>query len=442
MKSENVQMRNPLTWVPTLYFAEGLPLWIVLMLTSYLYKGMHVGNDQITRWTGIITVAWAIKPLWSPLLQIAPSKKHMVVLFQAIGGVTLILLAMSLHLSAYFYVSILLFGVLALVSATHDIAADGLYIASLEGKLQTIYAGWQGGFYNAAKFIAVGPLVILAGVMTDKIGLSVPVTWSVIFVALGIILLGLALYHVRALPDTRDTELKHNTLSETIGAFREVSIDFFRKPGIWVSILFIILFRAGESQVTAIAQLFLLDARSAGGLGLTTAETGALYGIAGTFAFIVGSIVGGYFAAWIGLRRAMLFLVLGMNLPNIAFFFLSTSMPEHYAIIAGAIFVENFGFGFGFVGLVLYMMQVVSVGNYRTAHYAIATGFMALGQTLFKAISGDIQVALGYQHFFLWVLISAIPVLLMSFWVVPKKLSAQTGSDDESRGATETSATA
>ena len=423
MKIDKASLRHPMTWVPTLYFAEGLPLWIVLMLAGLMYKSMGVSNDLIARWTGVITLAWAIKPLWSPLLEAAPSKKSMVVLFQLVGGVSLLLLAGSMQLSGYFPISVALLGVVALASATHDIAADGLYIASLSGKQQSIYAGWQGGFYNTAKFIAVGPLVILAGILEQQ--LSTSQAWTVIFTILGVLMLGLGFYHTWSLPGTKNVERTDKSLSGAFLTLKDVIIDFFKKPGILTAIIFIILFRAGEAQVTTIAQLFLRDARAVGGLGLSTAETGALYGAAGTLAFIGGSVVGGYFAAWLGLRRAMFFMVLGMNLPNIAFFFLSTALPTDFSVIAGAIFVENFGFGFGFVGIILYMMQVVSVGKYRTAHYAFGTGFMALGLTLFRTISGDIQVALGYQHFFVWVLLSAIPVLLMSLWIVPKGLVTQ-----------------
>ncbi len=414
-----------MTWVPTLYFAEGLPLWIVLMLAGLMYKSMGVSNDQIARWTGLLTLAWAIKPLWSPLLEAAPSKKSMVVLFQVVGGVSLILLAMSMQLTVYFAISVALLGVVAIASATHDIAADGLYIASLSSKQQATYAGWQGGFYNTAKFIAVGPLVILAGYLEQQ--MPTAQAWTIIFSILGALLLLLGLYHAWALPGTRNVRQADTSLAGSFTTLKDsVIIDFFRKPGIWLAILFILLFRAGEAQVTTIAQLFLRDARSLGGLRVfPPAETGALYGAAGTLAFIAGSVVGGYFAAWLGLRRAMFFLVLGMNLPNLAFFFLSTTMPTSYAVIAAAIFVENFGFGFGFVGVILFIMQVVSIGKYRTAHYAFGTGFMALGLAMFKAISGDIQVALGYQHFFLWVLVSAIPVLLLSLWIVPKGIGVE-----------------
>ena len=191
-------------------------------------------------------------------------------------------------------------------------------------------------------------------------------------------------------------------------------MEFFKKPGIWLAIVFIIMFRAGEAQVQTIGPLFLREARALGGLGLSTAEVGAVYGTAGTVAFVLGSIGGGYFTSWLGLKRAMFFLILAMNLPNLVFYYLSHALPTDISVIAGALSVEMFGYGFGFVGLILFMMQVVAVGKYQAAHYAFATGVMQLGFVIFKMISGDIQTALGYRNFFLWVLVAAVPVLLLS----------------------------
>jgi PAT family beta-lactamase induction signal transducer AmpG len=414
MKAE----RSPITWVPTLYFAEGLPLWVVLLVAGQMYKSMGVGNDVISRWTGVITLAWVFKPLWSPFLEALGSNRSQVVLFQFIGGASLVVLGFTLHVPAFFAFSVAMLGVVAVASATHDIAADGLYIASLSHKLQAEYAGWQGAFYNAAKFASAGGLLILAGDLEKW--MPVPRAWTIVFTILGVTLVGLGLYHLWALPRRTGSAPPAHTMREALGTLQEVFVAFFRKPGIWLALLFIVLFRAGEAQITNIAPLFLRDARSVGGLGLDPAQVGWAYGGAGTLAFIVGSILGGYFAAWVGLRRAMVFLIVGMNLPNVAFFYLSATMPTELRVIIAAIFVENLGFGFGFVGLILYMMQVVAPGRYQTAHYAFGTGFMALGLTIFRSISGDIQVALGYRNFFVFVLLCAIPVLLLSLRIVPR----------------------
>ena len=404
---------HPLRWVPTLYFVEGLPYFVVATIAGLMFKSMGVANDQIAHWTGLLGFVWVFKPLWSPFLETVSSKRAIVVAFELIGAACLGLVALALHLPNYFAAVIALLGLVAIASATHDIAADGLYIASLSPKQQAEYAGWQGGFFNVARFFSLGGLVILAG----RFEQSMPVAqaWTIIFALLGGLMLLLALYHVWALPQSiGSAAATAHSLQGVARTLRDVVVDFFAKPGIWLAILFIILFRAGEGQVGTIGPLFLRAARSEGGLGLSTAEVGTVYGTVATVAFIGGSIVGGYFTSWLGLKRAMPYLILAMNLPNLAFFFLSTALPTSLPVIAAALCFEMLGYGFGFVGLILFIMQVVAVGKYQTAHYALGTGVMQLGYVVFKLISGDMQQALGYQHFFLWVLVSALPVLVLS----------------------------
>jgi PAT family beta-lactamase induction signal transducer AmpG len=227
--------------------------------------------------------------------------------------------------------------------------------------------------------------------------------------------------------------MEDHTVAGVARTLKEVILDYFRKPGIWVSILFIILFRAGEAQVQTIGPLFLREAREAGGLGLSTSEVGAVYGTSGTIAFIIGSIAGGYFTSWLSLRRAILFLILAMNLPNLVFYFLSHSLPTDLTTIGVALSTEMFGYGFGFVGVILYMMQVVAPGKYTTAHYAFSTGVMQLGFVLFRWISGDIQMALGYKNFFVWVLLAAIPVAILSQFIPME--SRESGDGDAVREA-------
>src|SRR5450830_1628326 len=386
--------RHPLAWVPTLYLAQGLPFYAIALVAGLMFKSMGVANDAITHWTGLLGLAWVFKALWSPFLELAKSKKAVVVLFQLTGGVGLA-------------------GV-ALASATHDIAADGLYIASLSERQQAAYAGWQGAFFNGAKFISLGGLVILAGHLEPRIGVAP--AWSLIFTILGVSLAGLGLYHWWALPGTANaaTVAGQHSARAVAATLADVVRAFFAKKGIWVAIAFIILFRAGEGQIQTIGPLFLRDAKAIGGLGLTTGEVGAVYGTAGTLAFLAGSVGGGYFTSRLGLRRAMLWLILAMNVPNLVFWFLSTWQPASLSVITAALSCEMFGYGFGFVGVILFIMQVVASGKYQTAHYALGTGFMQLGFVLFKFISGDIQQALGYRHFFVWVLVAALPVLILS----------------------------
>lgn len=418
--------RSPLAWVPTLYFAQGLPYFAVALIASLMFKSMGVPNDDISHWTAAIGAAWIFKPLWSPFLELASSKKVVVVAFQLIGGTCLGLVALSLHMPMWFAASIAMLALVAIASATHDIACDGLYIASLSEKQQAKYAGWTGTFFNAGRFISLGGLVILAGYFEKSLGV-VP-AWTIIFCILAATMVTLGLYHSWSLPLARNAAATDTTAAGIARTLVDVIVDYFKKPGIWVSIVFIILFRAGEAQVQTIGPLFLREARNLGGLGLSTAEVGTVYGTSGTIAFIVGSIAGGYFTSWLSLKRAILFLILAVNLPNLVFYFLSTTLPTNLTVIGAALSVEMFGYGFGFVGLILYMMQVVAPGKYQTAHYAFSTGIMQLGFVLFKYISGDIQLALGYQHFFVWVLISAVPVTILSQFI---PMSARARPDAE-----------
>ncbi|WP_208277315.1 MFS transporter [Massilia oculi] len=407
-----IERRHPLSWVPTLYLAQGLPFYAVALVAGQMLKSMGVPNDQIARWTGLLGLAWAFKALWSPFMELAPSRRLAVVACQLIGGACLALVALALQLPMWFALCIALLAIVSLASSTHDIVADGIYIASLDAREQAAYAGWQGAFFNAAKFISLGGLLILAGALEQRFG--VEAAWTTVFLLLGGLMALLGLYHVRALPATP----KVGGAARSLGAIRDTLLDviktFFAKPGIWLAILFIILFRAGEGQIQSIGPLFLRDAREVGGLGLTTAEVGWAYGTVGTAAFLVGSIAGGYFTAWLSLKRALPILILAMNLPNAAFWYLSHAQPESMPLIVGLLGIEMFGYGFGFVGVILFIMQVVASGRYQAAHYALGTGFMQLGFVLFRTISGDIQQALGYRDFFLWVLLASVPVLVLS----------------------------
>ena len=407
-----IERRHPLSWVPTLYLAQGLPFYAVALVAGQMLKSMGVPNDQIARWTGLLGLAWAFKALWSPFMELAPSRRLAVVACQLIGGACLALVALALQLPMWFALCIALLAIVSLASSTHDIVADGIYIASLDAREQAAYAGWQGAFFNAAKFISLGGLLILAGALEQRFGIEA--AWTTVFLLLGGLMALLGLYHVRALPATP----KVGGAARSLGAIRDTLLDviktFFAKPGILVAIVFIILFRAGEGQIQSIGPLFLRDAREVGGLGLTTAEVGWAYGTVGTAAFLVGSIAGGYFTAWLSLKRALPILILAMNLPNAAFWYLSHAQPESMALIVGLLGIEMFGYGFGFVGVILFIMQVVASGRYQAAHYALGTGFMQLGFVLFRTISGDIQQALGYRDFFLWVLLASVPVLILS----------------------------
>ncbi len=413
--SEGAAGRSPMTWVPTLYFAQGVPFFVVMAIATLLFKDLGVANEQVTKWTNTLGLAWAIKPLWSPFLESVPSKKLLVVLFQLVGAATLGLVAFALNLPGSVTIVLGILALTALGSATHDISSDGLYIASLSDKLQAQYAGWQGAFFNAARLFARGGVLVLVGYLERT--MAVAHAWSGVFALLAGVMAALAAYHVWALPDTRGSAPPARDIGRIMQTLGEVLVDFFTKPGIWFAIVFIVLFRAGEGQIQSVGPLFLKDSRAVGGLGLTTDQIGIVYGTAATVAFVLGSVVGGYFTSWLGLRRAMVWLVVAMNLPNLVYWWLSVARPTDLGQIAAGLSVEMFGYGFGFVGIILFIMQVVAKGRFTTAHYALGTGVMQLGFILSGAWSGEIQTALGYQHFFLWVLACAIPVLVLCFFL-------------------------
>jgi PAT family beta-lactamase induction signal transducer AmpG len=404
----------PAAWVPTLYFAEGIPFFAVSLLAGILYKRLGLGNDVIALYTKLLLLPWSLKPLWSPLLEMFKTKKYFVVLLQFSGGVSLGLIALCLPLPGYFLYTIGLFAVVAFCSSTHDIAADGLYIASLSGKEQAAYAGWQSGFYSVARLFSQGGLIILAGYLEAR--MDVPHAWMAIFAAMGLILVALSLYHARALP-TGGAARHSGSLREIAATFGDVLISFLKKPNIYLLLLFILLYRAGEGQVVTIGPLFLVDKRSAGGLGLTMDQFGTIYGTFGTVAFLTGTVLGGYFTSWLGLRRALLPLICAMNFPNLAYVYLSAALPTSRVLIASAMSLEMFGYGFGFVGVMLLMMQEIAPGKYQTAHYAFANSLMNLGLMIPGAVSGKIQMTLGYQKFFVWVLISSVPALILSRFI-------------------------
>lgn len=409
---------RPLRWVPTLYFVQGLQFFVVNLILALMLKNQGVANDRIAAWTAMLGLAWAFKPLWSPFLELARRKKAVVVAMQYAGAALLVVAAIALQFPFWFALLIGAMFVFAFTSATHDIACDGLYMAALDSRAQALYVGWQGAFFNASKFLALGGLMKLAGWL--EVGVGVQQAWSLIFLLLAALLAALATWNARALPDpitplvVDDSSTAWRSVAATQKA---VVLGFLAKPQIWLAIGFIVLFRFGEGQVQTLGPLFLIEPRAQGGLGLSTSQVGDLYGIAGTAAFLGGSILGGSFTAWLGLRRAMPLLIAAMVVPNLVFWQLSVHLPTSLWAVGAAIALESFFYGFGFVGMILFIMQVVAPGPFQTAHYALGTGVMQLGFIFSKFISGSLQLQMGYAPFFLWTVIAGLPVLALLWWL-------------------------
>ena len=408
---------SPATWVPTLYFAMGMPFVVLNMVSALMYKGMGVSDAQIAFWTSLIMVPWTLKPLWSPFLEIYKTKKFFVVLTQLLTGVLFALVAFALNLPSFFAITIAILAVIAMSGATHDIAADGTYISVLSNEEQARWIGWQGAFYNIAKIAATGGLVYLAGTFIKLFGVTK--AWMIIMLIIAVIMISVGIYHYFMLPNPKgEADKEPVSLKDSLHELLEVFLDFFTKRHIVYYICFIILYRFAEGFVMKIVPLFLKASRAEQGLGLSEQEIGLYYGTFGAAAFVLGSILAGYYIAWRGLQKSLFSLALVFNIPFVAYTLLALYQPESLWLIGGGIVMEYFGYGFGFVGLSLFMMQQVAPGKHQMAHYAFASGIMNLGVMLPGMMSGYISDRLGYQHFFLVVLVCTIPALLIT-WFVP-----------------------
>lgn len=417
--------RHPASWVPTVYFAEGLPFYVVNFMALFFFQRMGVSNAVNALVISLLALPWTLKPVWSPMLEMFGTKKLFVVLMELAGGAILVLLALSLHLRGYFVCAVVLLAALGFCSATHDIAADGIYIASLTEKEQAAYVGWQGSFYNLARVFSMGALLWLVGVLADRLaGAHARVfvqnastgPWMIVFALAGAILVALGLYHARMLPAGTKT-MRQKNARQMAATFWDVVRSFFRKPNVILLLVFIFLYRAGEGQAIKVGPLFLQASRVSGGLGLDPKAVGAIYGVFGSVAFVCGSVLGGYFTAHFTLKRALPWLIVVLNLPMCAYLYMSVALPVNPFIVTIAMSVEMFGYGFGFVGVILLMMQEIAPGKYLTSHYAFANALMNLGVIVPGAASGWIQTRLGYPHFFIWVMLSALPALVLARFI-------------------------
>jgi len=432
MDSGQSKRINPAAWVPTLYTAEGLPFVIVAMVTSLMYTSLGISNARITFWTGLIMIPWSLKPIWGPILEMFRTKKDFVLVTQFAGGVLFGLLALSLHLPSFFAWSLVAFAVIAFNFAIHDTAADGVYVNALDAKGQAQWVGWQGAFYNVGKVLSQGALVILAGFLEKRLG---PVAaWSFAMGALAVLFIMLSIYHFWALPTGGQSTAQVTSLRDGFKTFWEVVVTFFQKKYIFWGIAFLVLYRFAEGQAIKIVPLFLKADRLKGGLGLSTAQIGKAYGFLPVIAFILGSIAAGYFTANRGLRKAMIVLCIGFNIPFVVYAVLAFLQPTNLLVVSLLMACEYLGYGFGFVALTLFMMQQIAPGKFKMAHYAFATSLMQIGFLIPSMPSGWLSDLLGYKTFFVWVMVATIPSFLIT-WFVPFRETGEETNNTEAASA-------
>ena len=392
---------NPACWVPTAYFAMGLPFIAINLVSVFMFKDLGVSDTQIAFWTSLIMMPWTLKFLWSPFLEMFRTKKFFVLVTELLSGVLFGVVAFSLFFDYFFAISISTMAVIAFSGATHDIACDGVYMAELNKEDQAKYIGVQGAFYNVAKLVANGGLVAMAGALAEHFG--------------AIVLIGI--YHIKVLPSTQIPSTTKKTTSEVGRELVGVIANFFTKKHILYYICFIILYRLAEGFIMKIAPLFLRASREAGGLGLSLKEIGTLNGIFGSAAFVLGSLLAGIYVSKFGLKKTLFTLCCIFNLPFVAYTFLAVVQPTDVYLIGTCITMEYFGYGFGFVGLTLFMMQQIAPGKHQMSHYAFASGIMNLGVMLPGMVSGYLSDLLGYRNFFIYVLIATIPAFLITYFI-------------------------
>ena len=535
-----VKNRSPWLWVPSLYFAEGIPYVIAMTVSVIMYKTMGVSNAALAFWTSVLYLPWVIKPIWSPFVDVISTKRNWVLITQFILGCCFIGVALVVRLPLWFALTLIVLWIIALASATHDIAADGFYMIGLDAHQQTWFVGIRSTFYRMAMIVGQGLIVMLTGYIMSKTGLKpvsitamavppneimqvldennlpaikaseqpniviipgevkvpiynpaepgsdsanvficlssappkkeetvvvnfgrkkgskdiwltsagrleftaenwnkpvkvtlkvdhrlrepvvsqfeatagdIPFSWAVSFGILGVFFLLICLYHKLMLPTGLETvRVKSQELKSS---WLKVFSSFFQKKGIVSALSFLLFYRLAESQLVKMASPFLLDSQEAGGLALTTTQVGFVYGTVGIICLTIGGILGGIVAARNGLKRWVLWMALAINIPDLVYVYLSYVQPDNFMIVTICVAIEQFGYGFGFTGYMLFMLYLAE-GEYKTSHYAIATAFMALGMMLPGMISGKLQDLMGYRTFFVYIMFCTIPSFLVA----------------------------
>jgi PAT family beta-lactamase induction signal transducer AmpG len=399
--------KSPWSWIPTLYFAEGLPYIAVMGMASIMYKLMGLSNDEITLYVAWLGIPWIIKSLWSPFVDIIKTKRWWIITMQIIIGSCFAGIAFSIHTSYYIQLSLALLFLLAFSSATHDIACDGFYMLGLPADKQAFFVGIRNTSYRLAVIFGSGLLVMLAGYWARVTG-NLHQAWSLIFYILATLFLALFLYHKFFLPKpASDTPNKDTSFKFIFKELIESIISYFQKRNIISTLLFILLYRFSENQLSVLSKLFMLDPINKGGLGLTAEQVGLLQGTVGVISLLLGGILGGIAIARKGLKFWLWLMALALSLPHFAYVYLAYELPHNFFIINICVAIEQFGFGFGFTAFMVYIMCFAE-GKYKTSHYAISTGIMALGVSLANWVGGILEKKLGYQHFFVWVLICSV----------------------------------
>jgi MFS transporter, PAT family, beta-lactamase induction signal transducer AmpG len=409
---------TPWRWIPTLYLGQGLPYVAVMTLAVVMYKNLGVGNAEIALVTSWLYLPWVIKPLWSPLVDLLGRKRGWIVALQLLVGAAFAGVALVVPVPSFLQWTLVMFWLLAFASATHDIAADGFYILALDRRRQAAFVGVRSTFYRISMLGGQGGLVWLAGWWAQHHGGPVA-GWQAVFGLLALAFGVLAMWHAWALPRPA-ADGPAPMQGDFWRGFMAVFRSFFARDDIVRVLVFLLVYRLGEAQLLKLVLPFLLDARADGGLAFTTQDVGLAYGTVGVAALTLGGLLGGWAISRAGLGRLLPVLLLAMNVPNLLYVWLAWAQPEGFALVAAALAVEQFGYGFGFTAYMVFMLWVAGGRDggslHKTAHYAICTGFMALGMMLPGMAAGWLQEQMGYTSFFIWCCVATLPGFAAAAW--------------------------
>lgn len=420
---------HPLLWVPTLYFAMGTPMIAVSVVAAIMYKDFGLSNTEIALYTGMMYLPWVIKPLWAPLLELRGAKRTYVLAMEVVLAAAFGLLAVALGLPFWLPLSIAIFWVAGFASATQDIAGDGVYITSSTEKEQAMYIGVQGMFWNLGRVLVSGALVSLTKMLYDwsaagavhagpGIDPAWRTAWAVVMGIVAVIMILSLAWHTLVLPPGQRAADAPSNVAAAMKTTLDAWASFFKKPHIWMMIVTVFFYRFAEGFIEKLGPLFLKDARELGGLGLDNYVLGNINGTVGTVAYIGGTLIGGVLAARYSVKKVFFPLAFALNVPHLTYYYLSHALPTDVYLITTVVAIEKVGYGMGTCGMMLYMMQQLAPGPYKTAHYAFATGIMALTMMLTGMISGKLEEYLGYQDFFAFVLLASLPPVIIA-WFAP-----------------------
>ncbi len=404
---------NAWLWIPTLYFASGLPYHAITSISDIMYKDMGIGNAQIAMYTSLLLIPWTIKPLWSPIVEMISTRRKWTLISQLLLAICFAVIALVIPSEYFLLLTLAAFFIGAFVSSTHDIALDGFYMLALPQEKQSFFSGIRNTFYRIATVFSSGVLVMIANRIAERSG-NGQTGWSATFAITGAIMLALYLYHKKAVPSpASDTARTTSSIKDAFSNYGDIIRSYFQKPGIWQALLFLLLFRFPEAQLAKMGKLFLMDSAAQGGLALDKGEIGLIYGVIGVIGLIIGGIVGGICISRKGLKYWLWPMVVAISLPDAVYIYMSSALPQDMTVISSCIFIEQLGYGFGFTAYTLYMIYFAQ-GKYPTAHFAISTAFMSLGMMLPGMFAGKLQESMGYENFFIWVTACTLITFIVS----------------------------